>query len=295
MLTSDPLWFKSAIFYEVLIRGFADANHDGTGDLRGLIERLDYLEWLGVDCLWLLPFYASPLRDGGYDISDYMTVLPEFGQVQDVADLVEAAHARGMRVIADMVMNHTSDQHPWFQESRDPASPKRDWYVWSKTDNRYCDARIIFVDTEKSNWTHDPDAGGYYWHRFFSHQPDLNFDNPEVIAAMFDIVRYWLAIGLDGLRLDAVPYLIEREGTNCENLPETHQILKDLRKLVDTEFEGRILLAEANQWPADVVDYFGDGDECHMAFHFPADAAHVHGGAPGGGQADHRDHELRPR
>ena len=268
-LQSDPLWYKSAIFYEVLIRGFYDANGDGTGDIRGVTERLDYLEWLGVDCLWLLPFYQSPLRDGGYDISDFMTVLPEFGTVEDVADLLEAAHARGIRVIVDMVMNHTSDEHPWFQESRKPGSPKRDWYVWSDTDERYSDARIIFVDTEKSNWTWDPEAGAYYWHRFFSHQPDLNYDNPEVQETMLDIVRFWLELGFDGLRLDAVPYLFEREGTNCENLPETHDYLKRLRKVVDAEFSDRVLLAEANQWPEDVVDYFGEGDECHMAFHFP--------------------------
>ncbi|MDP9405010.1 MAG: maltose alpha-D-glucosyltransferase [Actinomycetota bacterium] len=269
MLTSDPLWFKSAIFYEVVIRGFYDSTNDGTGDIRGLTQRLDYLEWLGVDCVWLLPFYKSPLRDGGYDISDYCTVLPEYGSVDDVAELLEQAHNRGIRVVADMVMNHTSDQHPWFQESRKPGSAKRDWYVWSDTDERYADARIIFVDTEISNWTHDPEAGAYYWHRFFSHQPDLNYDNPEVREAMLDIVRFWLSIGLDGLRLDAVPYLYEREGTNCENLPETHTYLKELRRVVDAEFGDKVLLAEANQWPTDVVDYFGDGDECHMAFHFP--------------------------
>ncbi|MGH8906563.1 MAG: maltose alpha-D-glucosyltransferase [Egibacteraceae bacterium] len=269
MLVPDPLWYKSAIFYEVSIRGFFDSTGDGTGDIRGLHERLEYIEWLGVDCIWLLPFYASPLRDGGYDIADFMTVLPEYGTVEDVADFVEASHTRGIRIIADMVMNHTSDQHPWFAESRDPNSPKRGWYVWSDTDERYADARIIFVDTEISNWTHDPEAGGFYWHRFFSHQPDLNYDNPEVQEAMLDIVRFWLALGLDGLRLDAVPYLFEREGTNCENLPETHEYLKRLRKMVDSEFEGRVLLAEANQWPEDVVDYFGEGDECHMAFHFP--------------------------
>ncbi|MGH3665421.1 MAG: maltose alpha-D-glucosyltransferase [Egibacteraceae bacterium] len=268
-LSNDPLWFKSAIFYEVVIRGFFDSTNDGTGDIRGLTQQLDYLEWLGVDCLWLLPFFQSPLRDGGYDISDYMTVLPEYGNVDDVAELLEQAHARGIRVIADMVMNHTSDQHPWFQESRQPGSAKRDWYVWSDTDERYADARIIFVDTEISNWTHDPEAGAYYWHRFFGHQPDLNYDNPEVAEAMLDIVRFWLSTGLDGVRLDAVPYLFEREGTNCENLPETHEYLKQLRKTVDAEFENRVLLAEANQWPADVVDYFGDGDECQMAFHFP--------------------------
>ena len=269
MLMNDPLWYKSAIFYEVFIRGFYDSTGDGTGDIRGLIEQLDYIEWLGADCIWLLPFYASPLRDGGYDISDFMTVLPEYGTVDDVAELVEAAHTRGIRVIADMVMNHTSDQHPWFLQSRDPGSPFRDWYVWSETDDRYADARIIFIDTEISNWTHDQEAGGFYWHRFFGHQPDLNYDNPEVCEAMLDIVHFWLALGLDGLRLDAVPYLFEREGTNCENLPETHEYLKRLRKMVDSEFVDKVLLAEANQWPADVVDYFGEGDECHMAFHFP--------------------------
>ena len=268
-LTSDPLWYKSAIFYEVLMRGFYDSTNDGTGDIRGLSEKLDYIQWLGIDCIWLLPFYQSPLRDGGYDISDFMTVLPEYGTVDDVAQLLEQAHVRGVRVIADMVMNHTSDQHPWFQESRKPGSDKRDWYVWSDTDDRYKDARIIFVDTEISNWTHDHDAGAYYWHRFFSHQPDLNYDHPAVQEEMLDIVRFWLSLGLDGLRLDAVPYLFEREGTNCENLPESHEYLKRLRKVVDAEFSNRVMLAEANQWPADVVDYFGDGDECHMAFHFP--------------------------
>src|SRR5680860_590036 len=241
VLQKDPLWFKHAIFYEIVVRGFYDSNNDGTGDIRGLIERLDYLEWLGVDCLWVLPWYESPLRDGGYDISDYLTILPEYGTVQDVAELIEACHARGMRVIVDMVINHTSDAHPWFQESRQPGSAKRDWYVWSDTDERYADARIIFVDTERSNWTWDPVAEQYYWHRFFSHQPDLNYDNPEVQEAILDVVRFWLSVGLDGLRLDAVPYLFER----------------------------KLLLAEANQWPEDVVDYFGDGDECQMAFHFP--------------------------
>ncbi len=268
-LTDDPLWFKRAIFYEVLVRGFRDSNDDGTGDIRGLTEKLDYLEWLGIDCLWLLPFYDSPLRDGGYDIRDYYAVLPEYGTVEDVAELLERAHGRGMRVIADMVMNHTSDQHPWFQEARQPGSARRDWYVWSDTDDRYADARVIFVDTETSNWTWDPVAGAYYWHRFFSHQPDLNYDNPEVQQAMFDVVRFWLRLGFDGLRLDAVPYLYQREGTDCENLPETHAYLKRLRNVVDREFANRVLLAEANQWPEDVVDYFGEGDECHMAFHFP--------------------------
>ena len=267
---ADPNWFQRAVFYEVLVRGFYDANHDGTGDLKGLTERLDYLEWLGVDCLWLLPFYQSPLRDGGYDIADFFTVLPEYGDLADAVGLVEAAHSRGIRIIADLVMNHTSDAHPWFQESRqDRTNPKADWYVWGDDPERWSEARIIFVDTEHSNWTWDPVRQQYYWHRFFSHQPDLNFDNPEVQHAMIDVVRFWLDIGLDGFRLDAVPYLYERDGTNGENLPETHEYLKRLRKEVDTAFPGKVLLAEANQWPADVVDYFGEGDECQMCFHFP--------------------------
>jgi maltose alpha-D-glucosyltransferase / alpha-amylase len=268
---ADDRWYQRAVFYEVLVRGFYDSNGDGTGDLRGLTERLDYLEWLGVDCLWLLPFYQSPLRDGGYDISDFFTVLPEYGDLGDAYELVREAHRRGIRVIADLVVNHTSEQHPWFEESRqDRTNPKADWYVWSDEDTRWSEARIIFVDTEHSNWTWDPLRGQYYWHRFFSHQPDLNYDNPEVADAMIDVVRYWLDIGLDGFRLDAVPYLFERDGTNGENLPETHEYLRRLRKAVDAEFPGRVLLAEANQWPTDVVDYFGDdGDECHMCFHFP--------------------------
>jgi maltose alpha-D-glucosyltransferase/alpha-amylase len=267
---ADPRWYQRAVFYEVLVRGFYDANNDGTGDLAGLTEKLDYIEWLGVDCLWLLPFYQSPLRDGGYDISDFFTVLPEYGDLGDVVMFVEEAHRRNIRIIADMVVNHTSDAHPWFQESRqDRTNPKADWYVWNDDDHRWSDARIIFVDTEKSNWTWDPVREQYYWHRFFSHQPDLNYDNPDVQQAMFDVVKYWLDIGLDGFRLDAVPYLYERDGTNGENLPETHEYLRRLRKEVDAAFPGKVLLAEANQWPADVVDYFGDGDECHMCFHFP--------------------------
>jgi maltose alpha-D-glucosyltransferase/alpha-amylase len=267
---ADPNWFQRAVFYEVLVRGFYDGNNDGTGDLRGLTEKLDYLEWLGVDCLWLLPFYQSPLRDGGYDISDFFTVLPEYGDLGDVVAFVEEAHKRNIRIIADLVMNHTSDAHPWFQESRqDRTNSKADWYVWNDDDHRWGEARIIFIDTEKSNWTWDPVREQYYWHRFFSHQPDLNFDNPDVQQGMFDVVKYWLDIGLDGFRLDAVPYLYERDGTNGENLPETHDYLKQLRKEVDAQFPGKVLLAEANQWPADVVDYFGDGDECHMCFHFP--------------------------
>jgi maltose alpha-D-glucosyltransferase/alpha-amylase len=266
----DPHWYKRAVFYEVLVRGFADSNGDGTGDLKGLVSKLDYLSWLGIDCIWLLPIFQSPLRDGGYDISDYFTILPEFGDLGDFVELVEEAHKRGMRVVADLVMNHTSDQHPWFQASRsDPTGPYGDYYVWSKTDTQYRDARIIFVDTEKSNWTFDPVRGEYYWHRFFGHQPDLNFENPAVQDAMLGTLRFWLELGIDGFRLDAVPYLFEEEGTNCENLPRTHEYLKRVRKEIDADFPDRVLLAEANQWPADVVEYFGDSDECHMAFHFP--------------------------
>jgi maltose alpha-D-glucosyltransferase / alpha-amylase len=269
-----PQWFKHAVFYEVLVRGFHDSNGDGTGDLRGLISRLDYLQWVGIDCIWLLPIYASPLKDGGYDISDFMAILPEFGTIGDFVELVEAAHARGMRVVADLVMNHTSDQHEWFKQSRaDPDGPYGDFYVWSDTDDRYGEARVIFVDTEQSNWTYDPVRGQYYWHRFFAHQPDLNYENPKVQDAMLEVLRFWLDLGIDGFRLDAVPYLYEREGTNCENLKETHEYLKRTRAEVDRLYPDRVLLAEANQWPADVVEYFGDpatgGDECHMAFHFP--------------------------
>jgi len=269
---SEPYWYKHAVFYELLVRGFADANNDGIGDFPGLISKLDYLQWLGVDCIWLLPFNQSPQRDGGYDVSDYYEVQPEYGRVEDVHELLCQAHDRGMRVIMDMVMNHTSDQHAWFQEARSsPDNPRRDWYVWSDTKNRYTDARIIFVDTETSNWTWDEQAGAYYWHRFFSHQPDLNYDNPEVRHAMLDVVRFWLDLGMDGFRLDAVPYLYAREGTNCENLPETHAFLADLRATVDREYPDKVLLAEANQWPEDVIDYFGTPQrpECHMCFHFP--------------------------
>jgi maltose alpha-D-glucosyltransferase/alpha-amylase len=267
---SNPLWFKTATFYEIHLRGFYDGDADGSGDFRGLTEKLDYLEWLGIDCVWLLPMYASPLRDGGYDISDFMTVHADYGSVRDVQTFIESAHKRDIRVIADLVMNHTSSDHPWFQESRSsPHSPKRNWYVWSDTPEKYKDARIIFVDSETSNWTWDEQAGAYYWHRFFYHQPDLNYDEPEVQEAMLEVLRFWLDLGLDGFRLDAVPYLFEREGTNCENLPETHELLKRVRATVDAEYPDRVLLAEANQWPEDVVEYFGEGDECHMAFHFP--------------------------
>ena len=269
----DPLWFKRAVFYEVLIRGFADSNGDGTGDIRGLTSKLDYLQWLGVDCVWLLPIYESPLRDGGYDISDFVKVLPEFGDLGDFVELVDEAHKRGMRIIADLVMNHSSDQHPWFIASRsDPTGPYGDYYVWSDTDEPYSEARIIFVDTEKSNWTWDSVREQFFWHRFFSHQPDLNYDNPAVQSEMIEVLKFWLDLGIDGFRLDAVPYLFEREGTNGENLPETHEFLKRVRKEVDQLYPDRVMLCEANQWPEDVVEYFGDpetGDECQMAFHFP--------------------------
>ena len=270
----DYEWYRSAVFYEVLVRAFFDSDNNGSGDLKGLTEKLDYLQWLGVDCLWLPPFYDSPLRDGGYDIRDFRAVLDEFGTVEDFKVLLDEAHARGIRVITDLVMNHTSDSHEWFQQSRtDPEGPYGDFYVWTDDPDTYSGARIIFVDTEDSNWTYDPVRGQYYWHRFFSHQPDLNYDNPAVQEAMLDVLRFWSDLGIDGFRLDAVPYLFEREGTNCENLPETHAFLKRCRKVMDEEYPGRVLLAEANQWPSDVVEYFGDpevgGDECHMAFHFP--------------------------
>ncbi|WP_035860597.1 maltose alpha-D-glucosyltransferase [Cryptosporangium arvum] len=273
-LPLDPEWYKRAVFYEVLVRAFYDSSGDGTGDLDGLTAKLDYLSWLGVDCIWLPPFYDSPLRDGGNDISDFKAVLPEFGAVENFVTLLDETHKRGIRVITGLVMNHTSDQHLWFQESRrDPEGPYGDFYVWSDDDSKYADARIIFIDTESSNWTYDPVRGQFYWHRFFSHQPDLNFENEAVQEAMLDVLRFWLDLGIDGFRLDAVPYLFEEEGTNCENLPRTHEFLKRCRKTVEDEYPGRVLLAEANQWPADVVEYFGDpsvgGDECHMAFHFP--------------------------
>ncbi|MDC0706892.1 maltose alpha-D-glucosyltransferase [Stigmatella sp. ncwal1] len=269
-MEQDPLWYKKALIYELHIRAFHDSNGDGHGDIPGLIEKLPYLQDLGVDCLWLLPHYPSPLRDDGYDIADFYGIHPDYGTLADFQRLVEAAHQRGLRIITELVVNHTSDQHPWFQESRrDPKSPKRDWYVWSDTEEKYKGTRIIFLDTERSNWTWDPVAKQYFWHRFFSHQPDLNYDNPEVQEAMLDVMRFWLNMGVDGFRCDAVPYLFEREGTNCENLPETHAFLKRLRKTIDAEYPNKMLLAEANQWPADVRVYFGDGDEFNMGFHFP--------------------------
>jgi maltose alpha-D-glucosyltransferase/alpha-amylase len=268
--SEDPSWFKDAILYELHVKAFFDSNDDGIGDFRGLMEKLDYIQELGVTALWLLPTYPSPQRDDGYDIADYLNIEPNYGSLADFEAFVEAAHARGLRVITELVMNHTSDQHPWFQAARrDPASKFRDFYVWSDDDQRYKDARIIFTDTEPSNWTWDHLARQYYWHRFFSHQPDLNFDNPDVQDEMLKIFKYWLDKGVDGLRLDAIPYLYEREGTSCENLAEGHAYLRRVRAEIDRHYSGRMLLAEANQWPSDVRPYFGDGDECHMAFHFP--------------------------
>ena len=267
---NDALWYKNAVFYEVAVRAFKDSNGDGWGDLRGLTEKIDYLHTLGVDCIWIMPIYPSPLKDDGYDIADYYGVDPAYGTLEDLKTLIEAAHARGIRIIMDLVLNHTSDEHPWFQSARsDRNSPYRDYYVWSSTDQKYKDARIIFVDSESSNWTWDEQAGEYYWHRFYSSQPDLNFENPKVQEEMLNVARFWLDLGIDGFRADAVPYLFEREGTICENLPETHAYLKRLRSFMDEHYPGRILLCEANQWPEDVRPYFGDGDEFHMAFHFP--------------------------
>jgi maltose alpha-D-glucosyltransferase/alpha-amylase len=269
-LQEDSLWYKDAVVYQLHVRTFCDSNGDGIGDFVGLTQRLDYLQELGTTAIWLLPFYPSPLRDDGYDIADYTTVHPSYGTLEDFKTFLNAAHTRGIRVIIEMVMNHTSDQHPWFQEARSTRdNPKRDWYVWSDTDTKYQGVRIIFLDTELSNWTWDPVSKSYYWHRFFSHQPDLNFDNPAVFEAMWEVMRFWLDMGIDGFRLDAVPYLVEREGTSCENLPETHTVIKEVRKRLDEHYPGKMLLAEANQWPADVRAYFGDGDEFHAAFHFP--------------------------
>jgi maltose alpha-D-glucosyltransferase/alpha-amylase len=267
----DPLWYKDATIYQLHVKSFCDANDDGIGDFKGLISKLDYIAELGVDAIWLLPFYPSPRRDDGYDIADYRNVHPDYGTMADARRFIAAAHERGMRVISELVINHTSDQHPWFQRARaaKPGSAARNYYVWSDTDQAYADTRIIFIDTEKSNWTWDPVAGAYYWHRFYSHQPDLNFDNPKVLEEVLSVMRFWLDTGVDGLRLDAVPYLIEREGTNNENLPETHAILKRIRAELDAYAPGRMLLAEANQWPEDAQQYFGDGDECNMSFHFP--------------------------
>jgi maltose alpha-D-glucosyltransferase/alpha-amylase len=267
----DALWYKDAIIYQLHVKSYRDANADGFGDFRGLIEKLDYVERLGANTLWLLPFYPSPLRDDGYDIASYEEINPTYGTIDDFRAFLAAAHERNIRVVTELVINHTSDQHPWFQRARraPKGSPERNWYVWSDDPNKYAEARIIFTDTEKSNWSWDPEAQQFYWHRFFSHQPDLNFDNPEVLEAVLNVMRFWLRMGVDGLRLDAVPYLVERDGTNCENLPETHEILRTLRRTVDAEFPNRIFIGEANQWPSDVRPYFGNADECQMAFHFP--------------------------
>ena len=264
------LWYKDAIIYQLHVRTFCDSNNDGIGDFPGLMQKLDYLQSLGINALWLMPFFPSPLRDDGYDIADYTSVHKNYGSLEDFKAFLEAAHNRGIRIIIELVLNHTSDQHAWFQEARSSReSPKRDWYVWSDTDDRYKGARIIFLDTEMSNWAWDPISKSYYWHRFFSHQPDLNYDNAHVFEAMWGVMKFWLDLGVDGFRLDAVPYLVEREGTNCENLPETHAIIREFRKRLDQEYSDRMLLAEANQWPADVSAYFGNSDEFHMAFHFP--------------------------
>jgi maltose alpha-D-glucosyltransferase/alpha-amylase len=268
---TDPLWYKDAIIYELHVRAFADSNADGIGDFQGLISKLDYLQDLGVTCLWVLPFFPSPLRDDGYDIANYTDVNPSYGTINDFKQFLDAAHQRNMQVMIELVINHTSDQHPWFQRARHapPGSPERNMYVWSDTDQLYKGVRIIFTDTEKSNWTWDPIANQYYWHRFFSHQPDLNFDNPRVMEEVLNAMRFWMDMGVDGLRLDAIPYLVERDGTSCENVPETHLKIKEIRAIMDAEYENRLILAEANMWPDDVRPYFGDGDECHMAFHFP--------------------------
>src|SRR6476659_6623784 len=270
-LDGDELWYKDAIIYQLHVKAFADSNNDGIGDFAGLTEKLDYLQDLGVTALWLLPFYPSPGRDDGYDIADYGTVNPDFGTMKDFRRFIVEAKRRNLRVITELVINHTSDQHDWFKRARrsDPKSSARNWYVWSDTDQKYAGTRIIFTDTEKSNWTWDPEAGQFYWHRFFSHQPDLNFDNPRVVSAIMQVMKRWLDTGVDGFRLDAIPYLCEREGTSNENLPETHAIIKQLRAELDAYAKGKLLLAEANQWPEDVQEYFGHGDECHMAYHFP--------------------------
>jgi maltose alpha-D-glucosyltransferase/alpha-amylase len=266
----DALWYKNAVFYQVHVRAFYDSNGDGVGDFQGLAQKLDYLRDLGINAIWLMPFFPSPLRDDGYDIADYRSVHPLYGTLEDFKSFLAAAHERQLRVVMEMVLNHTSDQHAWFQESRSSRdNPRRNWYVWSETDTPYRSARIIFIDTEMSNWAWDPISKEHYWHRFFSHQPDLNYDNPAVREEMWDVMKFWLDMGVDGFRLDAVPYLIEREGTSCENLPETHIVIKELRAKLDSEYPGRMLLAEANQWPADLRPYFGTGDEFHMAFHFP--------------------------
>jgi maltose alpha-D-glucosyltransferase / alpha-amylase len=269
-LQRDNLWYKDAVIYQLHVRTFYDSNADGVGDFPGLTQKLDYLQQLGITAIWLLPFYPSPLRDDGYDIADYTSVNPTYGSLEEFKAFLNAAHSRGIRVIIELVLNHTSDQHPWFQEARSSRdNPRRDWYVWSDTDAGYKGVPIVFVDTEVSNWAWDPISKSYYWHRFFSHQPDLNYDNPAVFETIWDVMRFWLDLGVDGFRLDAVAFLVEREGTSCENLPETHAIIREFRKRLDISYPGTMLLAEANQWPADVRAYFGDSDEFHAAFHFP--------------------------
>ncbi|HSE40556.1 MAG TPA: alpha-amylase family glycosyl hydrolase, partial [Acidobacteriota bacterium] len=267
----DTLWYKDAVIYEAHVKAYFDTTNDGMGDFPGLTAKLDYLQDLGINCIWLLPFYPSPLKDDGYDISDFLNVHSLYGKLQGFKTFVREAHKRGIRVVIELVLNHTSDQHPWFQASR--RAPKdttaRNMYVWSDSPKKYETVRIIFSDTEPSNWTWDPVAEQYYWHRFFHHQPDLNYDSPTVLRKVMEVLRFWLDLGVDGMRLDAVPYLVEREGTDCANLPETHAILKEIRRQIDLNYPDRMLLAEANLWPADVVHYFGEGDECHMAFHFP--------------------------
>jgi maltose alpha-D-glucosyltransferase/alpha-amylase len=266
----DNLWYKDAVIYQLHVRTFCDSNGDGIGDFEGLTRRLDYLQELGTTAIWLLPFYPSPLRDDGYDIADYTSVHSSYGTLEDFKAFLNAAHSRGIRVIIELVVNHTSDQHPWFKEARSSRdNPKRDWYVWSDTDAKYKGVPIVFVDTETSNWAWDPISKSYYWHRFFSHQPDLNFDNPAVFETVWDVMKFWLDLGVDGFRLDAVAFLVEREGTTCENLPETHAIIQEIRRRLDVAYPGTMLLAEANQWPADVRAYFADGNEFHAAFHFP--------------------------
>jgi len=269
--TTDPLWYKDAIIYELHVRAFADSNDDGIGDFPGLLSRLDYLQNLGITCIWLLPFFPSPLRDDGYDIANYVDVNSHYGTLDDFKQFLDAAHKRNMQVLIELVINHTSDQHPWFKAARlaPPGSPAREMYVWSSTNHLYKDANIIFSDTEKSNWSWDDTANAYYWHRFFSHQPDLNFDNPAVMEEVLKAMRFWLDMGVDALRMDAIAYLVERDGTSCENLPDTHLVVKKIRAAIDAEYANRLILAEANEAPADVRPYFGDGDECHMAFNFP--------------------------
>jgi maltose alpha-D-glucosyltransferase/alpha-amylase len=268
--SADPLWYKDAVFYQLHVKSFADSNGDGIGDFPGLSAKLDHIASLGVNCLWLQPMYPSPFKDDGYDISDYTSIHPSYGTLEDFERFLTEAHARGLRVIIELVVNHTSDLHSWFAEARSSRDhPRRDWYVWSDRDDRYRGARIIFLDTELSNWAWDPVSKAYYWHRFFSHQPDLNYDNPAVREEIWKVMTFWLDLGVDGFRVDAVPYLVEREGTSCENLPETHAVLKELRAKLDAQYTGKVLLAEANMWPEDVRPYFGEGDEFHMSFHFP--------------------------